>query len=353
MLSAVLCLALAVTFIPAQTISAEQIPDLAEIDSVKAIEANYKTAKCEIGTIEKPISGQSALGFPSSVLIQNTEDAAVLRVVHVTNMEFVTKGQILAELDYDPITLDSARQRLELQIVDVRSAIDTQKSQTQKAIADLSRKTDRRSQIEVKKQRAQLDVFVHQKEQAIKAFQKELDEVVDKQQGLKLYAPYDGVVNTNSFLPGRLVEKGTVLMTLYDPMVFYVVINGDDVNTYRYGMEVNVLAAREPIGKARIVSDPSVMKEKTAGKYMAELENKEIDLRRTLSKIITIEAMSMNESGLLTVPNAAVRNEDGKKYVFIVENNQLKKRYVRIGLVGRDKTQILDGVLEGQDVLIN
>ena len=56
---------------------------------------------------------------------------------------------------------------------------------------------------------------------------------------------------------------------------------------------------------------------------------------------------------VLLVNKEAVRKEDGKTYVYILENGTVHKRFVTVGLSGKTHAWILDGLKEGQSVVLD
>jgi multidrug efflux pump subunit AcrA (membrane-fusion protein) len=64
-------------------------------------------------------------------------------------------------------------------------------------------------------------------------------------------------------------------------------------------------------------------------------------------KIVTIE-----KSGVLTVPNAAVKFEKGRQIAYRVVQgpNKVEKAELKLGIRGEDRTEILSGVPEGTEL---
>ena len=54
---------------------------------------------------------------------------------------------------------------------------------------------------------------------------------------------------------------------------------------------------------------------------------------------------------MLLVDWRAVDSENGKSYVYVLEDDMVQKRYVAPGLNNREKVWILDGLHEGQTVI--
>lgn len=67
------------------------------------------------------------------------------------------------------------------------------------------------------------------------------------------------------------------------------------------------------------------------------------------SAIITVDSVE----DTILLKNECVRDEAGKKYVFIVENNTVKKAYVETGLTDGYQISIIDGIDENDIIVVN
>jgi multidrug efflux pump subunit AcrA (membrane-fusion protein) len=57
------------------------------------------------------------------------------------------------------------------------------------------------------------------------------------------------------------------------------------------------------------------------------------------------------KDGVLSVPNSAVKFENGQQVVYVVgEAGAVTKTVVQVGIRGEDRTEILSGLREGQVV---
>ena len=59
-----------------------------------------------------------------------------------------------------------------------------------------------------------------------------------------------------------------------------------------------------------------------------------------------------DHKNVLTVPNKAIRREEGQKYIYVKENGQPVKRKVKAGIRTKYYTEILDGLKESDQVFI-
>ena len=56
--------------------------------------------------------------------------------------------------------------------------------------------------------------------------------------------------------------------------------------------------------------------------------------------------------GVVTAPHKAVKREGKRKFVFVFNNGTLEKRFVKVGLRDRSYVEIMDGLKEGELVVM-
>jgi macrolide-specific efflux system membrane fusion protein len=80
------------------------------------------------------------------------------------------------------------------------------------------------------------------------------------------------------------------------------------------------------------------------------IDNKDKVIRPEMTTTVTINVASRKD--VLAVPNSAVRNENGQKVVYVLEQNQPVKRQVRAGWRDRNYTEITEGIEAGETVIL-
>ena len=61
-----------------------------------------------------------------------------------------------------------------------------------------------------------------------------------------------------------------------------------------------------------------------------------------------------SKENALSVPIESVVNEKGnKKYIFVFKDNVLEKREVTLGVESEDDIEVLSGISEGEEVVLN
>ena len=133
---------------------------------------------------------------------------------------------------------------------------------------------------------------------------------------------------------------------------FYLVAD-DASGRLRYNAEVTVEAGKRNDRKTyegRVVAAPSILPSSVPqGMALVELYG-DIPveaLEGNLQYQFNVEELQ----DVLLVDWRAVDSENGKSYVYVLEDDMVQKRYVAPGLNNREKVWILDGLHEGQTVI--
>jgi HlyD family secretion protein len=180
-------------------------------------------------------------------------------------------------------------------------------------------------------------------------------------------APHDGFViyanNNNRDLviePGLPVRQKQDLFYLPDLTDMEVVAMlhesiVDDVGPgMRAKVQVESMSNRQLEGHVVAVSPMAVMNWRTDVRYfegIVKLENPPRGLRPGMTAEVDI-AMPRREN-VLAVPAGAVALEDGHEVCFVVHEDGLERREVKLGQVTRDMAEVTEGLTEGEQVVLN
>ncbi len=177
----------------------------------------------------------------------------------------------------------------------------------------------------------------------------------------EIYSPIDGIVSKITAREGETVVAGLQvanLITILDPTKLEVRIYTDetDIGKVKVGQKViyytdaypnkkfdGVISKiyPEPVVKENIVYYMSIVKVKPEyAKYL----HPEMTV---YSKIIVGE-----KNNVLLVPNSSLKYENGRQYVYKIQNGNPIKTYVKTGIIGENYTEILDGLKEGDKIAV-
>lgn len=180
-------------------------------------------------------------------------------------------------------------------------------------------------------------------------------------------APHDGFViyanNTNrdvvieEGMPVRQKQDLFYLPDLTDMEVVAMLHESivDDVGPgMRAKVQVESLSNCELDGHVVAVSPMAVMNWRTDVRYfesIVKLENPPRGLRPGMTAEVDI-AMPRRQN-VIAIPAGAVALEDGHEVCFVVHEDGLERREVKLGQVTRDMAEVTEGLTEGEQVVLN
>lgn len=164
-----------------------------------------------------------------------------------------------------------------------------------------------------------------------------------------LRAPFTGTVNTVEIEPGDYVTPATMAVELVDlaEMDFYAEVSGSTAAALRLQQPISIRAAGREI-EGRVIAlrsdpDPSTFTHALRIRLPGEglLPGSLASTRLPLTRLDSV----------LAVPVASVLQEEGRAYVFVIDDGRLQRREVSSGLRHRDQLVITSGMSEGESIV--
>ncbi|HLA48733.1 MAG: hypothetical protein A3I04_05460 [Nitrospinae bacterium RIFCSPLOWO2_02_FULL_39_110] len=174
---------------------------------------------------------------------------------------------------------------------------------------------------------------------------------------LIIAAPFNGIVSFKQVEVGEMVLPGVALAEIVDNNSMYVhaPVDEADIHKIHEGQEVKITIDAFPgtefIGKIYEIS-PIVSEEKLEGRTVTikvSIDQHKEKLRPGMSCDVEILIDKIPDAPL--VPTNLLMGRGEKRYVFVVENGSVKKRYLRLGLSNWDFTVVEDGLREGEEII--
>src|SRR4051812_6473333 len=170
-----------------------------------------------------------------------------------------------------------------------------------------------------------------------------------------IVAPFDGTVFSVPVHDGSFVNGGEMIVQVADLKHIQVraFVDEPEIGKLQNGLPVKInwdaIPGRTWDGKlastpTSIVSRGSRM----VGEIVCEVDNADKKLLPNVNVGVTV--VLAQHPGALTVPREAIREEDGKKYIFVVKDNHLEKRQVKTGVANLTRIEVLEG-LHAKDVV--
>ncbi len=201
------------------------------------------------------------------------------------------------------------------------------------------------------------------KEQELKGFQGQLSSAKGKYMGAQaqysyseIRSPIDGVVTDRPLYPGETPAAGVPLITVMDisSVTARAHIHQRDAAMLKVGDEasIEVPGIEKPVdGKVTLVS-PALDPNSTTVEVWVQVKNPHQTLKPGTSVRLSMVAQSVPDA--LVVPAAAVlTGPDGTTTVMVIAADQhAHQTAVKVGIRQEDNIQILDGIKEGQSVVL-
>lgn len=168
-------------------------------------------------------------------------------------------------------------------------------------------------------------------------------------------APFAGIVYSLPARQGGFVAAGDLLLQVADlrNVVVRAFVDEPDVARLAPGEPIEITWDAVPgrVWRTTVTSVPSTVKlrgSRNVGETTSIVDNKDLKLLPNINVGVTIVAAE--HDNVLVVPREAVRMDDTKPYVLLVEGHELKRRDVATSLSNLTQVEIKSG-LSAKDVL--
>lgn len=173
-------------------------------------------------------------------------------------------------------------------------------------------------------------------------------------------SPIEGIVIKyyvdigDSVIPQEPMPQEPVVNIAYMDKVKIVVNVGEkDITKLRKGKKVRVSVDAYPeenfLGRVVKVA-PAVDPRSRKLKVELEIENK--DHRLKPGMFADVEIIYNEHSNVLVVPRISVLEKEGRTILFTVEDDRAKLREVKTGISDEEKIEIVEGLNEGESVIV-
>ena len=172
----------------------------------------------------------------------------------------------------------------------------------------------------------------------------------------KIRAPFSGIICDINVSPEEHVTTGRELFTLVNisRIRVHAKVLESEIGKMKVGREVDLKFSAYPgrsfKGKVKAIS-PIVNPDDKTCKVTIDVANPEEEIKPGMHAEVEIAA-EIHQDRLL-IPQEAVLVRSGRKLAFVVESGLAKWRYIDVGLENEDFAEVLDGIKEGEKVLID
>ena len=171
-----------------------------------------------------------------------------------------------------------------------------------------------------------------------------------------IYAPFDGTIASVDVKKGDTVTSGTVIATLItNQMVAEIFLNEIEIAGVQVGQKVNLKfdAVEDSLLEGEVIEIDTIGTVSSGVvdygvKISFDTSNQKIKPGMSVNAEIILD----KKIDTLIVSNTAITSISDKSFVQVLENGQSVRRPVTVGMVTDLKSEIIDGLVEGDQVVI-
>lgn len=182
----------------------------------------------------------------------------------------------------------------------------------------------------------------------------EREEILAGERDLTVTAPVSGVVTgLQTLSPGENCEAGRALLRVYAPERYLLRAGEGILGELRVGQAVTIEygpADERKTAPGVVVSAQSLLPPDLDAGGAAVAVQEDIPAADLVNPSVVSQEKLLEDALLL--PRTAVGSENGQSYVLLRKDGSPRKRFVQVGPQSNDQVVILDGVTEGQEVVL-
>ena len=312
----------------------------AQVKAYKVVPRKISDQLSYTGTIE-----------PVRKMVITPEVGGKIAEIHVEEGDRVREGELLAELD---------TRSIKLQLEQAQAALEVAKANYRDAERNLQRMKRLRKEDAISEQQLEKVTLAYESAQAqlkqaraaVNMAQHNLDVSI-------MRAPFSGIIASknaeegdviNPMMGGFAPNSGVVTLMDFSTVKINIEVTQEDVVLIEKGqpafLQVSAYSSRKFKGEVAVVNQAA---DPASKKFEVEIQisNSELLLRPNTFGKISLEIKSRED--VLAVPQRALLENS---YVFVVKNGVAEKRQVTIGLQSTEMMEIIEGLSEGEWVIV-
>jgi RND family efflux transporter MFP subunit len=352
-----------------------------EARKVKETPLPVKVVEAQIGDliIKLKFPGEAVTNMKINM---KAEVAGVIKSLNVEESKHVKKGELLVELDDEKYRLDLEQEEAtRLKVLsellvekrfaepgETRSGPYREKIKKVKDDYEEARRRFRSgliSKAEFEKASTEYELSLiesGEKKEEIRAAAKGLTQAEIRVKAAqmilektKIKAPFSGIIHDIKVSPKEHVTSGRELFTLVniDRIRVHAKVLESEIGKMKVGREVDLKFSAYPgkifKGEVKAISPVINPQDKTCN-VIIDVANPEKEIKPGMH--VEVEIAAEIHKNKLLIPQDAVLVRSGRKLAFVVEEGLAKWRYIEVGLENEDYAEVLDGVKEGESVII-
>lgn len=290
----------------------------------------YKVIEVKRGKITREIKGPAI--FVSSKQEEHyfKLNNKYVKAINATQGDTVKKGDILAELDPDDLSLSVKEQEINLKLAQLNYE-QLKASQTEG--------------FEVEKARLQVEL------ENLK-----LQGLLDEMGKTKIISGIDGKITYSSTVKiGERASSDIRMFVIADPKALAVEYSGGFAQELSPGMKADVWYKSVPYHGEVVTNTFFSKKVSPSGneKIYARVKLDSIPNGVEMGTSVDISVKLVSKENVIVLPKDVIREFNGQKYVLVLENGIRAERNIITGITTDTEAEVIQGLNEGDKVIIN
>jgi multidrug efflux pump subunit AcrA (membrane-fusion protein) len=298
---------------------------------VKPVKVEFKTMSVTRGSVVKKVE-LTGFYYPKKVRsLSFGSQGGRLAALHVGVGDVVAAGDLLAELESHALQTEIRIQRLEVEKCEL--VLEGLK-------LDGARHVDvRLAEIALEEQRIRLS------------------ELLEQFAATRIVAPFAGtVVDASTLSEGEAVSSDQTIVRLADPSELLVVAASTIASGIPVGAAVTVVHGQPAVTEdGTVVATPATL----SGNADPNLQSSYLfaiagglPKDAVMGGTVGIVYVQARRTDVLVIPSNLVNTWNGQTFVYVLEDGLRVERYVVVGLVADLQSEIVEGLAEGDKVII-
>jgi HlyD family secretion protein len=326
------------------------------------------------GLIEAEVMGTGILTAHAKATISPKIQGRLVELL-VDQNDTVTKGQLLARLDDSDLREQQAIAQANLEAAraaDERAGADRKRAEAVRVQAKLE--YDRQTQLQAKQFSSQSDLdksrellqvaeaeelravaaVIEAQKQTVAA-ERTLDYQNAKLADTSIGSPFDGLITRRDRDLGDIVVPGASIFQLISTKDIWVSAWVDEslMATVKPGQSARIVFRSEP-GKdcrGRVIRvSPEVDRE--TREFLVDVVPENLPPRWAVGQRAEVFIVTGRKDNVVRIPGKMIRWRDGRAGVLVNDGGRARWRNLELGLVGRDATEVVNGLTENDSVIL-
>jgi multidrug efflux pump subunit AcrA (membrane-fusion protein) len=196
-------------------------------------------------------------------------------------------------------------------------------------------------------------------EQSLQSAQLKVGRLEDQVATGQLVAPIAGEITSLNISPGRAVEAHKTVVVIADPNDVNITadLTSNQLSVLEEGQSAEITMSSAP-GKVFEAVIEQLPYPYGTGGGQAKVEDQDERVHITMfnpeeadlevGDLVKVTVMIEQSGSTLWLPPAAIRTFEGRKFVMVKVDDRLQKVDVKLGILGEDRVEVLEGLEEGQ-----